>query len=250
MRFNVGIHSTNTAPNATDVTALAFEIHENGLTAIGLAHAPFDIVVQNFDPSRDIFYRTPEPLTPDELAEEIEIHVPQSLRQRIKNRIVSGTMGSFVLMQNTSSATPVIPPLTALEKILKGAGNVNFAILQADNNGILFVRNAGNEIHADASTRSLKEFLTLGHDERERDFPDFHASEILLSGNDLGGSQSLDLTLVTGSRRIAIPDFTSICHFTPETATLVETNPSLYALVVGAAAVYADILQESKLNQK
>jgi hypothetical protein len=250
MQFKINSNSTDDTLTKAESIALAFETDGNKLIALGPANAPFDVTVQMFDPNRDIFYHSPESLTPEELAEEVEIHVPRSLKQKLNGRLVSGTLDGFVLIQNILSACPTISSLPVLKRILCVAGSVNSAILQADGNGILFVRNAGMEFHAGASAHSLKAFLNLSEEEREHVFPDFHASEILLSGSGLDNFENLNIGPLSTSRRIAISDFLGLCEFTPEAATLVEANPQLFTLVIGAAAVYAEILQESKLNEK
>jgi hypothetical protein len=243
MRFKAGTSSAATTSTQAEGIGLEFEANVNILTAIGSAIAPFDVVVQAFDPIHDIFYHTQEALTPEELAEEVEIHVPRTLLQKLNSRVVPGTLGGLVLMQHISTSSPTISPLAALKEVLEATGSVNFAILQADNGGILFVRNAGMQFHAGASAHSLKEFLKYSKEERERTFPDFHTSEIILSGYDL------DLGPEITSRRVAISDFTPICEFASEAGTLVETNPHRYTLVIGAAAVYAEILQGGKSIQ-
>ncbi len=249
MQFTIGTNSTDDARKA-EAVALAFETNGNRLTAVANAIAPFDVVVQSFDPVRYISYRAPEALTPEELSAEVEIHVPRSLPLRMKSRVLPGTLDGLVLMQHIASTSPAIPPIAALEKILRSAGTVNSAMLHADNGGILFVHNAGMEIHAEASAHSLKEFLNVSTEERALIFPDFSASEIILSGYDLDHFQNLDLGSLSPSRRIAISDFTGLCEFTPEAIALVETNPHLYTLVIGTAAVYAEILREKEINSK
>jgi hypothetical protein len=243
MQFKIG---SSSAAREAESVSLLFEIAEDRLIAVGEAQPPFDAIVQSFDPNRDIFYRAPERLTPEELAEEVDIHLPESLRQTLNSRVVPGMLDGLMLMQHIPSACPAIPPLAALEKMLRATGSVNSAILHADNGGILFVRNAGTELHAGASAHSLKAFLSLSEEEREHVLPDFHASEFLLSGYDLDHFQNFDLGQLSTSRRIAISDFTGLCEFTSEAATLVEMNPHLYTLAIGAAAIYAEIFNESE----
>ena len=166
MQFKIGSNSTDETLTKAGGIALAFETDGNKLIALGPANAPFDVTVQTFDPNRDIFYHAPESLIPEELAEEVEIHVPRSLQQKLNGHLVPGTLDGFVLIQNISSACPTISPLAVLKKILRAAGSVNSAILQADRSGILFVRNAGMEFHAGASTHTLKAFLNLSEEER------------------------------------------------------------------------------------
>ena len=178
MQFKIGQNSTEISPQEIDVS-LTFETNGKMLTAIGHADAPLDVSIQSFDPTRDIFYRAPESLTPDELAEEAEIHVPKPLQQRIDGRVTPGTLDGLVLMQLITSTRPSIPALAALEKILRATGGMNSAILQADNGGSTCSQ-CRIELHAGASPHSLKEFLDLSIEERERIFPDFHALEILL----------------------------------------------------------------------
>jgi hypothetical protein len=243
MQFKIGQNSNEISLREIEVS-LAFETDGKKLTALGHTNGLLDVTVQSFNPARDIFYRASESLTPEALEEEVEIHVPKPFQQKINSRVTPGTLDGLVLIQHIPSTTPSIPPLAALEKILRTTGSVNSAVLQADHGGILFVHNAGMEYHAGASAHSLKEFLDLSIEERERIFPDFHALDILLSGPDLDHFQNLDLGSRSTSRRIEISDFTSLCQFTSEAAVLVESNPHLYTLVIGAAAIYVDILQE------
>ena len=245
MRFKIGTSLAATRSAEAEVFGLEFNLNDKELIAIRSAKAPFDITMQSFDPIRDIFYRAPESLTAEELAEEVEIQVPRSLRQKLNSQVMPGTLDGLVLMQHITSS-PAISPLTALKKVLETTGSVNSSILQADNGGILFVRNAGLQSHAGASAHSLKEFLNFSKEERERIFPEFYATEVLLSGYDLDHFQDLDLGPEITSRRIALSDLTSICEFTAEARSAIEMNPHLYTLVIGAASVCADILQDER----
>jgi len=164
----------------------------------------------------------------------------------MKDRIAASSITGLVLMQYVPAECHAISPLAALEEILRATGSVNSAILSADNGGLLFVRRSGADITAHASDHSLKTFLELSYDERENIFPDFHASEIILSGPDIDGFENFDLggSLETG-RRISISDFTSICDFADDAAIIVQMNPHLYTLAIGAAAVFAAIVSEA-----
>jgi hypothetical protein len=245
MRFIVGTTIDLDAQSAVRPGSLLFEVERGQVTAIGPVENTPDVIVQSFDPSNDIFYRSPDTLTPDELSEEVAIHFPQSLREKIDKRVISGSLGGLVLMQCVGSTIPAIAPLSALTEVIRTAGSVNYAILQADRAGLLFVKRSGVELQAYASARSLKDFLTMTTDERNHVFPDFHASEVLLSGNDLDHFENIDLGPPTTSRRISISDFQLICGFTPEATAVVELNQHLYSLVIGAAAVYAEIIIEA-----
>jgi len=204
------------------------------------------IVVQGFNPERDIFYRAPEKLTPDELAEEIGIHIPQPLRSRMKDRVTASSIAGLVLMQFVPADRLAISPLVALEEILRAIGSVNSAILEAGNGGLLFVRRAGTEINALASAHSLKEFLNMTIAERENIFPYFNASEIIISGSEVDNPENLDLSdKLETARRISISDFSSIADFADDAAILVQQNPHLYTLTIGAASVFATIASDA-----
>jgi hypothetical protein len=244
MRFKIATSTASNSQSARNEFALLFEYDGVRLLAIGEAEAPFDLTVQSFDPAHDIFYRTPEALTPEALAEEANIHVPNSLWQKLNKHLLPSTLDGLVLMQHVASDCPAISPLPALTKILLASGTVNSAILCAENGGTLYVRNAGTELHAGASAHSLKELLDFTDQEREEIFPNLHASEILLCGSDLDHFRNLDLGPLSTSRRVAISDFTELCEFTPRVLALVELNPHLYTLLIGAATVYAEILRE------
>ena len=245
MRFIVGSNSAGIKRGNAASLFLAFDLEGSKLIATGEADGHPDVVVHTFDPNRDIFYRVPEPLTPDELTEEIAIHVPASLRDSADRRFIPGSIDGFIIIQSGFSSLPAISALAALNQVLRAAGSVNSAILQAENGGMLWVRKSGIETHAGASARSLKDFLAFSEEEREHIFPDFHASEVFFSGADLDHFQNLNLEPISTSRRITLSEFSSLCEFTSEVATLVGMNPHLYTLVIGAAAVYAKILRGS-----
>ena len=244
------IEEISSPKNAENVGRSALVIEEDGgrmlLSAPAIVPDIPRVVVQAFDPDRDIFYRSREKLTPEELSEEIEIHIPEPLSARMKDRIASSSIAGLALMQYVPADCHAISPLSALEGMLRATGSVNSAILQADNGGLLFVRSAGEDITAHASDYSLKTFLDLSYDGRENVFPDFHASEIIFSGSDIGVFDNFDLgdTLET-ARRISISDFTSICDFTDDAAILVQMNPHLYTLAIGAASVFVAIMSEA-----
>lgn len=200
-----------------------------------------DLVVQAFRPAMDIFYRTPELLTPVELAAEAAIHVPQSLHQIPQGRLVPSAMGGFVIMQYVHPAFPAISPLAALGEFLRAEADVNFGIIQADNRGLIFVHRAGAEIYVNAFAHSLKSFSELSADERESFFPNIHAQELLISGSDVDHFENLELGPITKARKISIADFLPLCEFTTEAATLIEQSPHLYTLAIGAARAYAVI---------
>ncbi|MFI5202798.1 MAG: hypothetical protein ACHQNE_10465 [Candidatus Kapaibacterium sp.] len=200
-----------------------------------------DVTVQAFRPAMDIFYRSPESLTPEELAEEISIHVPQSLLQIPQGRLVPSAMGRLVLMQYVHPAFPAISPLVALHEILRATADVNFGILQADNGGLLFLHRSGNEISAYASAHSLRELLELSKGGRESLFPDIHADEVLIGGSDLDHFENLNLGPIEIARKISIADFLPLCEIMPEVAAIIEHNPHVYTLAIGAARAYAAI---------
>ncbi len=229
------------ARNDALTISLACEAGEGELVILDENSGLPDVTIQAFRPAMDIFYRSPGPLTPEELAEEVAIHVPQSLREIPRGRLVPSTMDGLVMMQYVKPSFPAISPLAALGEILRVAADVNFGILQADNGGLLFLHRSGAEIHAYASAHSLKEFLELPDDERESLFPDIHADEVLVSGSDLDHFEHLDLGPIEIARKISIADFGSICETTPEARAAIASNPHLYTLAIAAARVYASI---------
>ncbi|HEY3874468.1 MAG TPA: hypothetical protein VGM92_03250, partial [Candidatus Kapabacteria bacterium] len=170
------------------------------------------------------------------------IHFPDAL-QKWKRHIVPSALGELMLLQPVDSDCAAISPLAALKRVLEAIETVNTALLQVENNGVLFVRNAGTEIHAGASAHSLRELLQLSADERERIFPNLHASEIILSGSDLDRYYDLDLGPLTTARKITISDYCSLCEFPAETASLIGAIPHRFTLIVGAAAVYKEIIE-------
>jgi len=228
-----------------DAVSLSFRIEDGKLIAADSAGILPSVTVQAFRPEHDIFYHTPEPLTPAELHEEVAIHIPQTLHESLNDRVFPSTLGSLVLMQYTNPVYPSISPLAALREILLADGSVNSAILQADNGGLLFVRKAGEHFEAHASAHSLKTFLALPEDERDTIFPDFVASEIIMSGYDLDHFEELNLGPLEESRRIAVSDFLSISTFTEDALKAVELEPHLYTLCIGAASVFAQITKEA-----
>ncbi|HET6402737.1 MAG TPA: hypothetical protein VFH95_15240 [Candidatus Kapabacteria bacterium] len=221
--------------------SLDCEAGEGRLIILGEGSGLPGFVVQAFRPAMDIFYRSPELLTPEELAEEVAIHVPQSLREIPQGRLVPSALDGLVLMQYVHPAFPAISPLASLGEILGATADVNFGILQADNGGLLFLHRAGAEIHAYASTYSLKELLELRKDERESLLPSIHADEVLVSGTDLDHFENLDFGPIEIARKISFADFLPLCEFTPESTSLIEPNPHLYTLAIGAARAYAAI---------
>jgi len=221
--------------------SLSCEAGEGRLIVLGPASGIPDLTVQAFHPAKDIFYRTPEVLTPDELAQEAAIHVPQSLNRIPQGRLVPSTLDGLVLMQHVIPAFPAISPLVALGEFLREEANVNFGILQADNGGLLFVHRAGVVIHAYASAHSLKSYLELPADARESIFPNIHAEELLITGSDLDHFEPDELGPIIKARRISIADVLPLCECTSEATSLIEPNPNLYALAIGAARVYAGI---------
>src|ERR1017187_4257797 len=101
MRYTIEeISSANTGEKAGRSALLAEYIGGKLLLGTPTAEvATPRIVMQAFNPKRDIFYRSPERLTPEELSEEIAIHLPESLRARIKERAAASSLGDLVLMQ-------------------------------------------------------------------------------------------------------------------------------------------------------
>lgn len=226
--------------------SLSCEAGDGRLIVLGMGQGIPDLVVQAFQPTRDIFYRLPEAtmpvaMTPEELVEEAAIHVPQPLHHVPQGRLVPSTQGGLVLMQYVHPAYPAISPLTALGEFLRLEADVNFGILQADNGGLLFIHRAGAEIYAYASAHSLKAFLDLPPGERNSHFPNLHADELLMSGGDLDHFENIDLGPISEARKISFTDFFPLCEFTPEAASLIGQNPHLYTLAIGAARAYAVI---------
>ena len=224
-----------------DRAELAFEIEGEALILSGVSEGTPDVVVQAYDPARDVFYSTPEPPSIEELGEELHIHFPESLAGKMEGKPMASMMGASVMMQVVEGPTPTISPLPALRRVLEGFGAVNSAILQCDNGGLLFVRRAGDEYTAHVSTHTISTFVNLTHDERGSIFPDFSAQEVILSGEDL---DSLEFDLsdpLLLMRKIGIQDFVSLIDVTEDVFALVNTTPHRYTLAIGAAVVYAEI---------
>lgn len=219
--------------------SLRFEAGDVRLRLVEEGSGLPDAIVRAFRSDEDICYRSPAPLTPEELTEEVTIHVPEALHRVPKGRIAPSTLGGLLLMQYVHPAFPVISPLTALAEILRADADINFGILQADNGNLLFARRAGNEFRSYASAHSLKSFLELPREAREEHFPGFHADEVLVSGSDLDHFEHLDLGPMEITRRISIEDFRSACEFTEKSQTMIEQTPHLYTLAIGAARAYA-----------
>ncbi len=219
-----------------ETISLAFEAGPERLVAVAEGNSTASAAVYGFNPRRDIFYRSPEPLHPQELAEEIKIHVPASFHP-LSRRTLAGTAGTLVLLQQADVVTPAISPLAALGEILRATGDVNSAILHAEQGGVLFLHRAGSEVFAFASARSLKEILELPVDEREAIFPAIHANEIILSGHDLDHFERFDFGPTVEARTISMNDFLAVCEFNSAAAEHVELLPHRYTLAIGAAAV-------------
>src|ERR1700722_9143679 len=135
MRYTIEeITSPKTVENAG---RSALVVEQNGgkllLSAPAIVPDVQRVVVQAFNPGRDVLFNSPEKLTPEELSEEIAIHVPDSLRARIKERVAASSVAGLALMQYVPADCHAISPLAALEEILHKTGSVNSAILQADN---------------------------------------------------------------------------------------------------------------------
>ena len=237
MRFTAAsIHTSRPA------SALDFEIVDGRLLAVGIGKEPFDLIVHPFDPSNDIFYRTPEPLTPEELEEEIGIHVPVSLHNSLGRKPVASSLGDFLLIQMCDSAFRTIPLFAALKKVLLANETVNSAILHAEEGGIAYVRNAGIDFFGGTTVHSLREFLELSSDERNVIFPDIHAANILVSGSDVQYFDELKLDAFSSIRKITIADLEPLCGFSEESRKIVTESPHIFSLTIGAAAVYSEII--------
>ena len=237
-------------------SGLAFERDGMGLVCTGTGDGIPDVIVQAFDPDRDVFYSIPSPLSAGsplkgagELEEEVRVHFPDVLRQRANGRVFPSTLGGVVLMQDVDGEVPVLSPLASLAMILERTGSVNAAILQADNGGMMFLRRAGNAgingaLHAELSPRSLEEFIEIDEDARASYFPNFIADEIITSGSDIDHFTTLDIAPLTLARRISIEDFAALCQFTPDAMELVTAQPYRYTLAIGAAMLYDEILRQ------
>ncbi len=235
------VHSITTQ----SALALAFEVHGERLICIGEADGIPDIIVQAFDPARDIFYRTPSPLTPEELEEESHIYVPKSLREQIDRRVLASTLGSSVLIQFVERLAPALSPLSAMRIVLEPLGSVNAALIETSNGGLCYVHRVGEVMDAHCSSHSLKDFLSLPPESREEVFPGFVASSVIFSGSDLDHFERHNLGEFVEARRISLADFAPLCDLTEIAARLVGENPYLYTLAIGAASVYATILRET-----
>jgi hypothetical protein len=226
---------------ARDWSGLVFRDEPDRLLALAAGEGVPDIVVQAYDAERDLFYRTSDAIIPDELEEEVRIHFPKPLIERIEGRPFASSVGDSILIQIVEAGVSAISPLTALAHVLEFSGAVNAAILQADNGGLLFVRRAGEKFTAHASAHSLFEFQALDVESRDKVFPDFTATEILLSGSDLDRSNDFEDDPLIVARRIRIEDFKGLVDFSEDAANVVSAQPHLYTLAIGAAAVYSEI---------
>ena len=218
--------------------SIRFEAGDGRLICLEESSSLPDAIVPSFRCEEDIYYRSPTGLSPDELAEEVSIHIPESMREVPKGRIAPSAFGTLVLMQYVHPAFPAISPLTALAEILRADADVNFGILQADNGNLLFARRAGNDFEGYASTHSLKTFFELPRDEREAHFPGFHADEVVVSGGDLDHFEDIDLGPMEITRRITLEDLRTGCEFTEASQKMIERAPHLYTVAIGAARAF------------
>jgi hypothetical protein len=230
---------------------LTFERGNERLRCIGDGAGIPDIMVESFDPTRDLFYRAPATLTPEELSEEAVIHVPKIIREQGHRQIVPSQLGEIILIQSIETERPVIAPLAALAASLEQTGSVNTAIVQADNGGLIFVKRSGESslqerraMQAYISSHSLKEFIELDSESRAIEFPDFIAEEIIVSGSDLDHFSDFDFSPLIQSRRISMEDFSG-CDFTDDALKLVSQEPHRFTLAIGAAVIFDEILRES-----
>ncbi len=224
------------------IDAIEFEIVNGGLVALGTGSEPFDVVIQPFDASSDIFYRSPEPLTADKLTEEIAIHIPGPLHDSIGTKPIISSLGDFVLIQICDPAFFTIPLFAALKKILVANETINSAVLHADHGGIAYIRNAGNEFFGGTTAHSLREFIGLPSSERNSIFPDIHAANILVCGSDVQYFDELQLDAFSSIRASTMADIETLCELTPKARSIVTESPHLFTLTLGAAAAYAEIL--------
>ncbi len=231
---------------AREWVGLAFREEGESIVALATGEGVPDIVVPAFDPEHDLFYQSPEALTPEELEEEIRIHFPRSLTESIEGGPIASILGTAVLIQTMTGESLAISPLAALKRVLEVSGTVNAAILQADNGGLLFVRRAGETFSAHTSAHSLFEFQDLDAKSRENVFPDFTASEILLSGSDLDGFNDFEDNPLIVARRILMEDFSGLVEYSDEAASVVSLAPHRYTLAIGAASVYYSIRRLAK----
>jgi len=225
-------------------TLLAFEIVAGKLICLGDMAGSASIRVPAFDPEFDISFRTPEKLSPEELKNEIAIHFPEHLLERTGRKVVASSMMGAVLLQPQAVDVTAISPISALAEVVKKVGSVNSAMLEAANDGLLFVRRSGDDLTAHFSTHSITEFAALSEKERDDVFSDFSALEILVSGPDVSHFTDFDLDRIQFTRKIAMSDLESMCNFSEEGSKLVELNPALYTTVIGAASIIATIASE------
>ena len=226
---------------ARDWIGLGFREEAESLIIIGAADGVPDILVPSYDPERDLFYRAPEAVTPEELEQELRIHFPKSFNTSVEGRPSGATIGDAVLIQSVNGDSLPISPLTSLRQVLESAGTVNAAILQADNGGLLFVRRAGENFTAHASAHSLAAFLEMDAAARDEVFPDFTASELLISGSDLDHFTEFPSDRLTVARPIGLQDFDGLVTYSDEAVSAVSLAPHLYTLAIGAGSVYSSI---------
>ena len=224
---------------------LGFELVSGKLLCLGETDEPAEIHVTAFDTEIDVFYRSPEQLAPRELEEEIRIHFPDHILERSGRRVVAGSLQGAVLLQPRPIGTTMISPLAALAEAVKRIGDVNSGILEAANGGLLFVRRSGDEIMAHASAHSITEFAALSSKERDKVFPDFSALEMFVSGPDVVHFTDFDLDRIQIARKIALNDLLALCEFSEEGLRTVESNPTLFTTILGAASIMASIVKES-----
>jgi hypothetical protein len=231
--------------NRLESAVLAFELDAEKLICLGETPLAPTFRVPAFDPQTDVFYRSPDKLTPVELAEETNIHFPEHLLEHTGKRVTAASLRGAVLLQSIAKDTLSISPLAALQEVIEKTGSVNSAILEVSNGGLLFVRRSGAETRAHFSTHSFEEFAALSEEERDLVFPDFSALEILVSGPDVERLSHFNFGQMHVVRKIAISDFLSLCEFTEDAMKTIESNPPFYTTAFGAASIVATIAREA-----
>ena len=234
---------------------LAFERENERLRCIGNGEGIPDIVVNAFDPTRDLFYSAPATLTPEQLSEEAIIHVPKIIREQGHRQILTSQLGEVILIQSIETERPAISPIAALAAVLERTGSVNTAIIEANNGGLIFAKRSGESamlerraMQAYISSHSLKEFIDLDSESRPIEFPDFIAEEIIVSGSDLDHFKDFDFPPLIRSHRISSEDFSGCCDFSDDALKHISEEPHRFTLAIGAAMIFDEILRESSVS--
>ena len=199
---------------------------------------PDAIRLKPIDVARDILYVAPRDLTPSELEEELEVHVPHRLRDVLDGATVVSSIGRNVLIQ-WADVGPYFSPLGATATTLDSL-DAECALLVCEGSGLVLAKKNAVAFVICSQPIALEEFVSLSAEQRGHLFDLSDAREYVMVGSQMTPElrDRLETERAPKFRRFDGKDMARLAGDMARIDPAIDGLEHVYALAVAAAIAH------------